>query len=145
MGIASVPHGGLLGRHHPMACPGRCSVLEDFINGWEGWCYGLTQYPTETQEECQANCCTDATCVVWQFAYTGCWSGKGHYCRNGYSHGFQKRPESLKLMAAQRIVHGTIEVLEDLAGQQCIGLKRDVFFSNISHEVLVQRCRLKCY
>lgn len=124
------------------ACPEQCAVLEDFSTGWEGGCYGLQQFKMDTKEECRQNCCSDPHCEVWQFSYTGCWRGKGHYCRDGY--GFKKRPDNLRLIAAQRIVHGTIEVVKKLKSH-CLGLKRNVFYSNMSLETLKNRCRLKCY
>merc|ERR1719262_112962 len=89
--------------HRRNPCPAQCGVIEDISTGWEGGCYGLQQYAQETKEDCRQNCCSDPDCEVWQFSYTGCWRGKGHYCRNGY--GFERRPDNLRLVAAQRVVH----------------------------------------
>merc|ERR1719240_689147 len=135
--IASEPPHGTEG------CPQQCLVLEDLSTGWEGGCYGLEQYPSETQEECRANCCADAACEVWQFSYTGCWRGKGHYCRNGQ--GFKHRPENLRLVAAQRITHGTVKVLDSLVGKRCLGLKEEKYYSTMFEKDLINRCRMKCY
>lgn len=125
------------------ACSQQCLVVEDLATGWEGGCYGLQKYPSETQEECRANCCADAACEVWQFSYTGCWRGKGHNCLDG--RGFQHRPENLRLVAAQRITHGTVKVLGSLAGRKCLGLKEEKYFSSMFEEDLIDRCRTKCY
>lgn len=137
-------------QHGKEACPQQCLVLEDLDTGWQGGCHGLQNYPTETQEECRANCCADATCDVWQFSYTGCWRGKGHQCHDVSVEDGQRtfrkhRPENLRLVAAQRIVHGTVNVVESLVGKHCLGLKEAEFKTNMFQEDLITRCRRKCY
>lgn len=132
-------------QHSAKACPDQCLVLEDLDTGWEGGCFGLQNYPSETQEQCRSNCCADAACEVWQFSYTGCWRGKGHYCRDGQGLNTH-RPENLRLVAAQRISHGTVKVVEtSLDGKRCLGLKEEKYTSKMFEKDLISRCRRKCY
>jgi len=42
-------------------------------------CYGLNNVPASTADECEATCCLDYQCLLWQFdtspAAAGCWTG----------------------------------------------------------------------
>lgn len=42
-------------------------------------CYGLNSYPAQSQDECEATCCLDPGCLLWQWSSAasggGCWGG----------------------------------------------------------------------
>jgi len=133
---------------------GRCQVIQDVANGWEGLCLGLQLQSSSTSPEaCRSACCDDADCEVWQWGNTRensgselgmCYTGRGLECQS-------ERFDNLLVLAGQRISHGTVsETIHLEKGRWChgVGMKQaDVrAVSPIgTYKTEVLQCRDACY
>ena len=137
----------------PIPC-GRCQVIQDVANGWEGLCLGLQlQSSSITQGDCRRICCDDADCEVWQWGNTRensgeelgkCYTGRGLECQS-------ERFDDLLVLAGQRISHGTVsETILLEKGRWCrgIGMKQaDIRAKSAigTYKTEVLQCRDVCY
>jgi len=127
----------------------KVEVLQDKNDKWPGKCVGLTKQPSSladlptdpsTQGLCQQNCNQNPLCSTWQTGLYGeCWQGVGQNCfvRESFSPG-----------GAQRLQHGEVRKLMDLAGWQIVGLFKN--FDNGNNFFLrdldaVMACKFVCY
>mmetsp|Transcript_31093 Transcript_31093/g.68057 ORF Transcript_31093/g.68057 Transcript_31093/m.68057 type:complete len:764 (+) Transcript_31093:53-2344(+) len=122
------------------------TVLEDTATGWPGKCHKLVKQArmkNATKEECQQSCLQNPLCPSWQLVAggkkKGCWQGGGINC---YIR------ENWAPAAAQRIQHGMVRKLMDLAGWQIVGLYK--VFDNSQGYFLhesdaIAGCKMACY
>lgn len=136
------------------SCIGRCQVIQDVAEGWEGFCLGLQLLNrTTTPVECRAACCADPTCEVWQWGNTRenagaplgvCNTGRGLECSSD-------RSDNFLVLAGQRITHGTVsETIALERGRWCSGLgMRQAAVNPLdrsgSYKGSVAECRQVCY
>jgi len=99
------------------------SVLEDVADGWPGQCSGLKATPASGYEECKTACKNNPWCSVWTFsAELGCQCGQDvHFCDVPHGH-FAGQP-LVTLVGGQRIQHGFVRVMKNLAGLQVSNLE----------------------
>jgi len=115
-------------------------VLEDTRMHWPGKCRGLTLQDNVTAMECPKDCMKNPLCPAYQVDAQGnCWQGLGRDC-------FIR--EDFHPLAAQRLQHGHVRKLMDLAGWQIIGLSK--VFDNWAAYFLqdsdaIRMCRNVCY
>mmetsp|Transcript_65345 Transcript_65345/g.188239 ORF Transcript_65345/g.188239 Transcript_65345/m.188239 type:complete len:694 (+) Transcript_65345:1-2082(+) len=117
------------------------SVLEDTATGWPGKCFGLIkQDGVLGVDSCRQLCEQDPQCPGWQVGYFDwCYHGVGRDCfvRSNFTPA-----------AAQRIQHGNVRKLMDLAGWHIVGLTRQ-FVDNKGYfqdqADAIAACRKMCY
>ena len=133
---------------------GRCQVIQDVANGWEGFCLGLQLLNSSTTpEDCRSKCCDDPHCEVWQWGNTRensgeklgkCSTGRGLECQS-------ERFDDFLVLAGQRISHGTVsETIQLEKGRWCRGLgmkQADVHAVSAvgTYKAEVLQCRDVCY
>jgi len=116
-------------------------VLEDTAKGWPGKCIGLIkQEGVLGTEACEQLCTQDPQCPGWQVGYYDwCYHGVGLECfvRSNFTPA-----------ASQRLQHGEVRKLMDLAGWQIMGLTRQ-FVDNKGYFQdqldAIAACRKVCY
>jgi len=136
-------------------CRGRCQVIQDVANGWEGHCLGLQLAGQNTTTgQCRDSCCKNADCEVWQWGNPrdregdtlgSCYTGRGLECSGD-------RFDDFLVLAGQRITHGTVsEALPLDLGRWCIGTGMeqapDVSAQGEGgrYQTSVEECRRTCY
>lgn len=118
-------------------------VLKDIHDGWPGQCVGLMLVQAPTMEKCRVSCLNQPRCPVWQFnpgqIKGGCWQGQGHHCetRNGY--------DAVQFSGGQRIQHGSVRVIKQMAGIEVHNLRPIGKLSNEGQSANIKRCREVCY
>lgn len=133
---------------------GRCQVIQDVANGWEGFCLGLQLLNrSTTPEDCRSQCCDDPHCEVWQWGNTRensgeklgkCSTGRGLECQS-------ERFDDFLVLAGQRISHGTVsETIQLEKGRWCRGLgmkQAEVHAVSAvgTYKAEVLQCRDVCY
>lgn len=133
---------------------GRCQVIQDVANGWEGFCLGLQLLnSSSTMEFCRSTCCDDPKCEVWQWGNTReksgsslgkCSTGRGLECQS-------ERFDDFLVLAGQRISHGTVsEVIPLERHRWCRGVgMKQASVAPLSaagtYKSEVLQCRDACY
>eukprot|EP00929_Paragymnodinium_shiwhaense_P008251 TRINITY_DN112197_c0_g1_i1.p1 TRINITY_DN112197_c0_g1~~TRINITY_DN112197_c0_g1_i1.p1 ORF type:complete len:490 (-),score=102.18 TRINITY_DN112197_c0_g1_i1:55-1464(-) len=125
--------------------PSRCwkvEVLKDSAQGWPAQCDGLQEMPGLDIDQCEESCRQDPMCGVWQFRRSGqCFQGEGLQCDTPAAAGVP-----VPVVKAQRLQHGDIRVLKDMAGWEVLNLRSVGFLSSSDdpNDGAIH-CRALCY
>lgn len=132
----------------------RCQVVKDVATGWDDYCMGLLPLEQSvTKTACQAACCSDPDCEVWQWStkrserdsamsslsadtVMTCLTGKGFECQS-------VRTDDFVVYAGQRVTHGT--KLKENVWCTGNGMKKTAFAQGTSHANKLQQCRSACF
>merc|ERR1719329_1358988 len=119
------------------------TVLQDFNNGWNAACLGLSPRPQYISiNSCRQECQRDVWCPAWQFnngPNTKCWWGHGSQCEG------QDTVRDGEVIGGQRVLHGNVIIRKNLQDYQAEGLYHVGLVEHGNRSECLRRCRNMCY
>jgi len=120
-------------------------LIKDHERGWPGLCTKLMNAKKyQSEEGCRSFCWNEPRCAVWQYVNHSnpgeCWVGFGEHCSSQ-----QGRATPITVQGAQRIMHGSVRVLKNLAGWKINHLYSLGMFKSGDEQVSINRCKAWCY
>eukprot|EP00747_Dinoflagellata_sp_TGD_P208955 gnl/TRDRNA2_/TRDRNA2_82392_c0_seq1.p1 gnl/TRDRNA2_/TRDRNA2_82392_c0~~gnl/TRDRNA2_/TRDRNA2_82392_c0_seq1.p1 ORF type:complete len:452 (-),score=55.18 gnl/TRDRNA2_/TRDRNA2_82392_c0_seq1:54-1409(-) len=115
-------------------------LLDTEDSSWPGRCKGLKWRSDADIEMCRESCEEDVSCAVWEFdSEDKCWQGQADSCDGSNSFGGNN------IIRAQRIQHGGVTKLANLAGYEVRGLRNIGSYSGGNITAAITHCRKWCY